>query len=992
MTSHWHASLPLEAKPPILEVTGDAAQPRNSANHGAPPRCDAIESNEPVFAQNPLAAEYLTPRGAAMAGNLFSRFVPAKDERPYYEQLGDDHDVDIENRAGLALDEENLAHHFHDDDLHHADHLAIDDSRVSVGTVATPAGGARRGPPRPGRQDPAARWLAGDDDGDNEVPASLLVEPGAHAPAVQQSDPQRPGPQSVRHSTIPGPSSRGTQVQWETAQAQQRLHHDEDDFGAVPDGSRPTAPARRLGLKSHPKEKAMFRWANVSNLDAFTNEVYDYYLGAGLWCILLDRFLHIIKVVFMATMLTLLTQCIDFTIIRNSKSLSQIMIPKCTKNMWGIWNLGLWLCSFYVIWKIIQYTLDLPRLMHIRDFYIYLLEIPEDDMQTVSWQDVVSRITGLRDQNVKTASNITPSQRRFLSKQLGRHMVGQAKERLDAHDIANRLMRRENFIIALFNKDILDLTAPIPFLRNRQFISRSLLWTLQFSILDLVFNENNQVRLQVLKSDHRGALSRDLRKRFAFAAVMNLISAPFVAGFLLIDFLFTYYNEFKTNTSAAGTRQYTPLAEWKFREFNELPHLFRERLNMSYPFSKHYVDQFPKMKTESAARAVRFITGAIIAVLAIVGFSDPEMFVDFEIFPGMNALAFLAICTTTWAVAHGQLSEENDVFDPEYALRNVIEYTHYEPDQWKDRLHSYEVKAEFDALYKIKIVIFLEEILGILLTPLILFFSLPKCADQIIDFFREFTIHVDGLGYVCSFAVFDFQKDPRNTRQQGNPSDAREDYYATKHNKMAASMHGFLDNYVYNPRTGLPGSHPLGPAGRYSFHPPPAFPGLNSPTLVADMRASRMGRSERPRSRAPPTQQAGKTPRFGPVMPQPSPMASMLLDPHHQPSASVVAARGNHRVRQLRAPYLGDGGITEESMEEPGPAASMLQRQHTTYTDEDVEESVARLGESTWEGSPRKGLSRQNSGAPDSEDGPGVVKMMQQFQQIAMNNRTGGVL
>ena len=163
-------------------------------------------------------------------------------------------------------------------------------------------------------------------------------------------------------------------------------------------------------------------------------------------------------------------------------------------------------------------------------------------MQTVSWQDIVSRITGLRDQNVKTASNITPSQRRYLSQQLGAQMVSQSKERLDAMDIANRLMRRENYIIALFNKDVLDFTIPIPFLRNRLFFSQTLLWTLHFSILGLVFDENNQVRPRILKSENRGQLGRDLRVRFAFAATMNLIFSPFVAMFLLIDFIFTYYN------------------------------------------------------------------------------------------------------------------------------------------------------------------------------------------------------------------------------------------------------------------------------------------------------------------------------------------------------------------------------------------------------------------------------------------------------------------
>lgn len=57
-----------------------------------------------------------------------------------------------------------------------------------------------------------------------------------------------------------------------------------------------------------------------------------------------------------------------------------------------------------------------------------------------------------------------------------------------------------------------------------------------------------------------------------------------------------------------------------------------------------------------------------------------------------------------------------------------------------------------------KISIFLEEVLSIVFTPFILWWSLPKCSDRIVDFFREFTVHVDGVGYVCSFAVFDFDK------------------------------------------------------------------------------------------------------------------------------------------------------------------------------------------------------------------------------------------
>lgn len=69
-----------------------------------------------------------------------------------------------------------------------------------------------------------------------------------------------------------------------------------------------------------------------------------------------------------------------------------------------------------------------------------------------------------------------------------------------------------------------------------------------------------------------------------------------------------------------------------------------------------------------------------------------------------------------------------------------------------------QVHAEFGTLFAMKIAIFFTELLSVLLTPFILFFSLPPCAGAIIDFFREFTVHVDGVGYVCSFAVFDFRR------------------------------------------------------------------------------------------------------------------------------------------------------------------------------------------------------------------------------------------
>lgn len=341
---------------------------------------------------------------------------------------------------------------------------------------------------------------------------------------------------------------------------------------------------------------------------------------------------------------------------------------------------------------------------------------------------------------------------------------------------------------------------------------------------------------------------------------------------------------------------------------------------------------------------------------------DPKLFLGFEITHDRTALFYLSVFAGIWAFARGMIPEDDVVVNPEYALRQVIQYIHYEPAHWKSRLHSYDIKTEFAGLYKNKVVIFVEEIVSILIAPLILCISLPRSCDQIVDFFREFTIHVDGLGYVCSFAVFDFKKLPK----QPEPSaDVRGDYYSTKHGKMAASFYGFLDNYVVNPKTGIPGHLP--PGVRPQFQPPPSLPGLQSSMLGGgDLAASRMGRSELGRAR---NRTSARTPSFAPQVPSFSPMSSVLLDPHHQPQLGKSMSRPRHGVRSGAGH---EEGIIEERFEDDGEEA-------VTQEDEDVYESGHGLDESAWQTGPVK--THEDSGVNEEEGDVGVLGLMHQFQR-----------
>jgi autophagy-related protein 9 len=112
---------------------------------------------------------------------------------------------------------------------------------------------------------------------------------------------------------------------------------------------------------------------------------------------------------------------------------------------------------------------------------------------------------------------------------------------------------------------------------------------------------------------------------------------------------------------------------------------------MSYPFASRYLDQFPKVKMVKVARFMAFVAGAVVSVLAVATLWDPEIFLGFEITSDRTVLFYLTLFGGIWAVMNGTIPEENLVFEPEYALRNVIEYTHYMPNHWQGRLHSDEV-------------------------------------------------------------------------------------------------------------------------------------------------------------------------------------------------------------------------------------------------------------------------------------------------------------
>eukprot|EP00833_Pecoramyces_ruminatium_P017692 jgi/Orpsp1_1/1191724/evm.model.d7180000088068.1 len=135
-------------------------------------------------------------------------------------------------------------------------------------------------------------------------------------------------------------------------------------------------------------------------------------------------------------------------------------------------------------------------------------------------------------------------------------------------------------------------------------------------------------------------------------------------------------------------RTYNLLAQWKFRQFNELPHDFEKRLNRSYENAMTYLDQFPNSRFSIISKLIVFISGSIVTVLTILTLIDQDFFNSFEITPGCSVLFYIGIFTSVLAFTKGMINEGTKDYDPQLLMENIAQETHYYPKKWREKSYS----------------------------------------------------------------------------------------------------------------------------------------------------------------------------------------------------------------------------------------------------------------------------------------------------------------
>lgn len=122
----------------------------------------------------------------------------------------------------------------------------------------------------------------------------------------------------------------------------------------------------------------------------------------------------------------------------------------------------------------------------------------------------------------------------------------------------------------------------------------------------------------------------------------------------------------------------------------------------------------------------------------------------------------MTVLTLGLSILRQMLPDETVTPDLEELLTKVLHNTHYLPAGWKGQAHRAETRKKFQQIFQYSFAGVIESVVSPLLTSYILWKHVYPRSIEYVDFFRNFTINVAGVGDVCSFAQMDL-------RQHGNP-------------------------------------------------------------------------------------------------------------------------------------------------------------------------------------------------------------------------------
>lgn len=485
----------------------------------------------------------------------------------------------------------------------------------------------------------------------------------------------------------------------------------------------------------------------MHDLDDFFIRLYKYHQKSGFACLLCGQLLELLQIIYSVFLPVYFLNYIDYDILFRNKAppaspdnptakvhIYDVIKPYDQVSIPPIQLFAIFLAFIFLIWKTVKTVYSVIVNLAIRQFYKNVLHI--NDCSSLTWQDVQTRIIS--------------SKQNFLAQD----------SHLNELDVHNRILRHNNYMIALVNRGVLPIYFRVPLIGETTFFTQSFLYNCQLLFFrgpfKCIFDENWLISDDVKNASYRQVVAKKLNRNILILAVINLMLCPLLVVWQILYFFYSNAALVKRDPVVLGLRNWSLYARWFCRHFNELDHQLHDRLNHAYKPAKNYMDAFTSPIMEILARHVRFVAGSTFAILLLLTVYDEDV---------IQVVHLLTVVTALWLI----WSSAGGFIPPEIPMRftkvelyeQILQHIHYVPHHYPP--FTPQARASMSNLFQYKIVKLFEDLLSTVATPYILVRHLRRRSLEIVDFFRNFTVEIVGIGDVCTFSLM-------NVKDNGNPA------------------------------------------------------------------------------------------------------------------------------------------------------------------------------------------------------------------------------
>ncbi|XP_008307870.1 autophagy-related protein 9A [Cynoglossus semilaevis] len=512
------------------------------------------------------------------------------------------------------------------------------------------------------------------------------------------------------------------------------------------------SPPGEENLLMHVPEGAKSNWHHIENLDLFFQRVYNLHQKNGFTCMLLGEIFELVQLIFVVGFTVFLANCVDYDILFANKFVnhtdsSKVTLPdaflpvnvcsaRIQENVFVIFVLII--SGVFWLHRLVKFIYNVCCYWEIRSFYINALKMSMSELPYATWQEVQARIVEIQKE----------------------HQICIHKKELTELDVYHRILRFKNYMVAMVNKSLLPVRFRLPVLGEYVFYTRGLKYNFELIFFwgpGSLFENEWSLKAEYKRGGNRLELADKLASRILWIGIANLLLCPVILVWQILYAFFSYTEVIKREPGSLGARCWSLYGRCYLRHFNELDHELMSRLSKGYKASSKYMNCFLSPLLTVVAKNVAFFAGSLLAVLIALTIYDEDVLAVEHV---LSSITLLGVCIT---VCRSFIPDKHMVFCPEQLLRVILAHIHYMPDHWQGNAHRYETRDQFSQLFQYRAVFILEELLSPVVTPIILIFSLRRKSLEIIDFFRNFTVEVIGVGDTCSFAQMDI-------RQHGHPA------------------------------------------------------------------------------------------------------------------------------------------------------------------------------------------------------------------------------